>query len=76
MSADDRNRDGRTIAPSHQPMPDVDDDVIDVGKDDDGILPPADAKKKSEIGRDNREHDVGHLPEAADVIKPAGTQKR
>jgi hypothetical protein len=76
MSGNDKHGEGRTIAPSHQPMPGVDDDVIDVGKNDDGILPPADAKKKSEIGWDNREHDVAHLPEAADVIKPAGTQKR
>ncbi|MBK4736592.1 hypothetical protein [Noviherbaspirillum pedocola] len=76
MSGNDKRDDGRTIVPSHHPMPGVDDDVIDVGKRDDGILPPADAQKKTEIGWDNREHDVAHLPEAADVIKPAGTQKR
>jgi hypothetical protein len=76
MSTDDRRRDGRTIVPSHHPMPGVDDDIIDVGKDDDGQLAPADVRKKSEIGWDNREHDVEHLPEAADVIGPAGTQKK
>lgn len=72
MSTEDNRRDGRTIAPSHHPMPGVDDAVIDVGKRDDGILPPADAKKEVEIDWDDREHDVGRLPEAADVIKRGG----
>jgi hypothetical protein len=63
--------DGRTIVPSHHPMPGVDDEVIDVGRKTGAQLPPAkDAQEEKHIDWDDRESDASDAPDAADVIKP------
>ena len=62
---------GRTIVPSHHPMPGVDDEVIDVGRKTGAQLPPAkDAAKDKHIDWDDRESDASDAPDAADIIKP------
>lgn len=63
--------DGRTIAPSHRPMPGVDDEVIDAGRKTGAQLPPAkDAPEERHVDWSDRESGAANAPEAADMIKP------
>ena len=63
--------DGRTIVPSHHPMPGVDDEVIDAGRKTGAQLPPAkDAPEEKHVDWDDRESGASDAPDAADIIKP------
>jgi hypothetical protein len=64
--------DGRTIVPSHHPMPGVDDDVIDVGRKTGVQLPPAkEGQEEKHIDWDDRESSASDAPDAADIINPS-----
>ncbi|MFL6717233.1 MAG: hypothetical protein ACJ8G3_12825 [Burkholderiaceae bacterium] len=68
MSIDDKSasNDGQTIVPSHNPMPGVDDEIIDGGRKTGAQLPPAD-ETQHETRIDW--NDTSRAPEAADGIR-------
>lgn len=63
--------DGRTVVPSHHPMPGVDDEIIDAGRKTGAQLPPAkEAQEEKHIDWDDRESSASDALDAADVVKP------
>jgi len=68
--------DGRTVTPSHHPMPGVDDAPIEGGARTGAQLPPAPgADKERPVDWNDREVDPKLNPNQADVLSPFSPDK-
>jgi hypothetical protein len=71
-----KHGDGRTIVPSHHPLPGADEAPIEGGATAGAQLPPApSADKRRPVNWDDREVDPKLNPNQADVLSPYAPEK-